>query len=367
MRILFTFAGLRGHLEPLVPIARAARAAGHTVAFAPDPWIAHAVLERGFDVVGPAPAPEPGPPGRRPLSAYDRENEERVLREVYVGRFGRDRARRLIGLCADWEPDVVVRDEADFGAAVAAERLGLPRATVLVLASAFVRPQAIGAALDELRAEHGLAPDPELAALERDLVLSPFPPSLRDPGTAVPIRLTPPGAAGGEAVYFTLGTVFNLESGDLFTRVLAGLRELDAEVIVTVGHGIDPGELGPQPPHVRVEQYVDQREVLPRCAAVVTHAGSGSVLGALAHGLPSVLLPIGADQPLNAERCAQLGAARVLDPLTVTPNEVRAAVSEVLERPGYRGAAERLRDELARLPGPEHAVELLSALASRRP
>ena len=180
------------------------------------------------------------------------------------------------------------------------------------------------------------------------------------------MRLAKPGAANGEAVYFTLGTVFNLESGDLFTRVVAGLRELGVEVIVTVGDGIDPAELGPQPSHVRVEVHVDQRLLLPRCAAVVSHAGSGSVLGALAHGLPSVLLPIGADQPANAHRCAQLGTARVLDPLTVTPDEVRAAVTEVLEQPGYRRAAERLRDELARLPGPEHAVALLSELLRRR-
>ena len=236
---------------------------------------------------------------------------------------------------------------------------------MLVLAARIPAPRGVGGALDELRAEHGLPPDPELAALSRDLVLSPFPPSLREPGAAVPVRLAAPGAASGGTVYFTLGTVFNLESGDLFTRVLAGLRELGVEVIVTVGDGVDPAELGPQPPHVRVEVHVDQRLVLPRCAAVVSHAGSGSVLGALAHGLPSVLLPIGADQPDNARRCAELGAARVLDPLTATPDEVRAAVTEVLEEPRYRRAAERLRDELARLPGPEHAVELLRELALR--
>jgi len=194
-------------------------------------------------------------------------------------------------------------------------------------------------------------------------VLSPFPPSLRrPPDDAVSLRLTEPRASDGDAVYFTLGTVFNLESGDLFTRVLAGLRELPAEVIVTTGDGVEPAELGPQPPHVRVERFVDQQLILPRCAAVVSHAGSGSVLGALAHGLPQVLLPIGADQPQNAARCAELGAARVLDPLTATPEQVRAAVTDVMEEPGYRRAAERLRDELARLPGPEHAVGLLERL-----
>ena len=96
------------------------------------------------------------------------------------------------------------------------------------------------------------------------------------------------------------------------------------------------------------------------------HGGSGSVLGALAHGLPLVLLPMGADQPQNAQRCAALGAGRVLDVIAATPDDVRDAVSAVLSEPSYRAAAERLRDELAALPGPEHAVALVERLATER-
>jgi UDP:flavonoid glycosyltransferase YjiC (YdhE family) len=86
------------------------------------------------------------------------------------------------------------------------------------------------------------------------------------------------------------------------------------------------------------------------------------VLGSLAHGLPSVLLPMGADQPWNAARCEQLGVALVLDALRATPAEVREAVSTVLDDPSYRAAAERVRDEIRALPGPEHAVRLLERL-----
>ena len=49
MRLLFTFAGGSGHLEPLVPIARAAEAAGHVVAFAGRPWMVPEVDALGFD------------------------------------------------------------------------------------------------------------------------------------------------------------------------------------------------------------------------------------------------------------------------------------------------------------------------------
>jgi MGT family glycosyltransferase len=164
-------------------------------------------------------------------------------------------------------------------------------------------------------------------------------------------------------VYFTLGTVFNHESGDLFHRALAGLRDLPINLLVTVGREIDPASLGAQPRHVRVERFVPQADVLPHVDLVVSHAGSGSVLGALAFGRPMVLAPMGADQPLNAERCAALGVGRVLDAVRATPADVRDAVGAVLEDPSCRAAASRLRDEIAALPAPEVAVGLLERLA----
>jgi UDP:flavonoid glycosyltransferase YjiC (YdhE family) len=274
------------------------------------------------------------------MRELDLEREQREFRG-FAGRLARERANEVQALCAEWRPDVVVCDETDFGAMLVAERLRLRYATVFTTAPGFIPP--------ELR-----------VALRAHLVLSPFPPSLRDPGPAVCFR-TAVGARcdGARTIYFTLGTVFNLESGDLFTRVLAGLRELDVEVVATVGRQIDPDEVGPQPDRIRVERYLPHSVVLPRCDAVVSHGGSGTVLGALAHGLPSVLLPMGADQPWNAARCEELGAAVVLDAMRATPADVRRAVSKVLEDPSYRAAAERVRDEIRALPGPEHAVRLL--------
>jgi UDP:flavonoid glycosyltransferase YjiC (YdhE family) len=384
VRILFTFAGGSGHFDPLVPIARAAMAAGHTVAFAGQPVMMPTVETAGFTGFATGGATF-GTAGRLPLLELDAEREDRALRDGFAGRTARDRATRILALCAAWRPDLIVCDEIDFGSVVVAERLGLPHATVLVIAAgSFVRTDLLARPLNELRAEHGLTPDPALAMLSRYLVLSPFPPSFRDPAFPLPttahlIRpLTPDPAAAGAvppwvadwrdtpAVYFTLGTVFNVESGDLFTRVLAGLRDLPITVVVTVGREIDPAEFGPQPANVRIEQFIPQASILPYCRAVVSHGGSGSVIGALAHGLPSVLIPMGADQPLNATRCAALGVARVLDAIRATPDTVREAVAAVLADPTYRRAAERLRDEIAAQPGPAQAVTLLERLATER-
>ncbi len=378
--ILFTFAGGRGHFEPLVTVARAAVRAGHTVAFSGEPALARTVEAAGFTMFPSG--PNTSSTERRPLLSVDREREDRALRNSYAGRIARGRAADLLGVCAEWRPDVIVCDEVDFGSMVAAERMGLPHATVNVMAAgSFVRAEVVGEPLAALRAEHGLPPDPELEMLSRYLVLSPFPLGFRDPAFPLPAtahsfrpcaqpleEAAPPwtiSRPGAPTVYFTLGTVFNLESGDLFGRVLAGLRDLPVNLVVTVGRQIDPAELGPQPDHVHLAQYIPQKQVLPHCDLVVSHGGSGSVGGALAHGVPMVLIPMGADQPHNGDRVEALGLGRVLDPVAATPENVRDAARAVLADASCRRAAERLRDELARLPGPDHVVRLLEELEER--
>jgi UDP:flavonoid glycosyltransferase YjiC (YdhE family) len=384
MRILFAFAGGSGHLDPLIPIARAARAAGHTVAFGGQPAMLPTVEAAGF--TGFATGGDTlGTQDRLPLLELDAEREDEALREGFARRTARDRARHVLALSAECRPDLIVCDEVDFGSVVAAEHYGVPYATVLVIAAgSFVRTELVAEPLNELRAELGLPPDPNLTMLRRYLVLAPVPPGYRDPGfplpaTAHPLRpvtLDPAAAAAvppwrtvrpdAPTVYFTLGTIFNTESGDLFTRVLGGLRDLPVNVVVTVGRHIDPAEFGPQPAHVHIERYIPQSLVLPHCDVVVSHGGSGSVIGALAHGLPMVLVPMGADQPHNAERCAQLGVGLALDAIRLTAETVRTAVSTVLADRTYRRAAERMRDDVAAMPGPAHAVTLLERLAAER-
>jgi MGT family glycosyltransferase len=387
VRFLFTFCGGSGHFLPTLPIARALVERGHEVGYGCQESMCGTVAESGFaafDTGGPTllAASE-----RRPLMPVDRQAEEDVVRTGFAGHTARDRTPRLLDLATTWRPEAIVRDEMDFGAAVAAEVLGIPHAAVIVIAAGgLVRPDVVGDSLTTLRAAHGLDDDPELAMLHRYLTLVPVPASYRDPRDPLPAtahHLRPAvvdthddswlwnggsdlsrSARVRPTVYVTLGTVFPQEAGDLFTRILAGVRDLAVDVVVTVGRAIDPAELGKQPAHVRVEQFLPQASVLPNCDVVVSHAGSGSVMGALAFGLPSVLVPMGADQPLNADRCVDLGVGRALDAVSSTPADIAHAVAAVLSDPSYREAAMRIRDEISALPGSEHAADLLEQLRS---
>jgi MGT family glycosyltransferase len=123
--------------------------------------------------------------------------------------------------------------------------------------------------------------------------------------------------------------------------------------------------LGPQPSNVQVHQYIPQELLLPHCAAVVTHGGAGSTLGALAFGLPLLIVPQGADQFYNAERVVGAGAAVQLMPDRLTADSAREAVRILLHDDTFRGAAHRIKKEFDAMPDPRQAVETLEQLTAR--
>lgn len=374
MRILFTFIGGSGHFRPLIPFARAAQAAGHTVAVAGAGGRHEEVTAAGFSTFFRTSEPKP-PSGTGPAERpepLDLAAEERVMREGFVGGGARRHAGAIREIALEWKPDVIVRDEIDFGSAIAAETLGIPCVNVIVLlAGGLARKEVVYEPIAALRADHGLAPDPDLNRLNGQLVVMPAPPSLRDPrqplpeGTfyCAPGDRAPRREYSGDRlplVYFTLGTLDTYR--DVFARMLAGLRDLPVRVLTTVGWQLDPASFGPQPEHVRIEQFVPQEEVLAEADLVISHGGSGTLIGSLAHGIPSVLLPMGADQPQNTWRCVELGTALELDPVTFTPEEAASTVGKVLGEDSYRLAAQRMQDETNALPGPAEALRLIEAL-----
>ncbi len=370
--MLFAFIGGFGHYQPLVAVARAAQRSGHTVAVAGSGNLQSVIIGDGFDAF-PTSEPRIGPPPPEPLVKVDPNQLDWELRENFARRGAQRHAAKLLELAREWQPDIVIRDEVDFGAAVAAERLAIPCVNVLVLAAGgFLRKSVIAEPLHELRGAYGLPDDPELAMLDGGLVLSPFPPSFRSPSVPLPAQAfsfrpgavtRPNRAARRQAVYVTLGTVFNVP--ELFARILEGLRALPVDVVATVGEHVDPASFGPRNDHVRIERYIPQDEVLPRCDLVISHGGSGSVMGALGHGIPVVVMPLGADQPYNARRVVELGVGLELETSTVTPEAIRTAVEVILDDDRYRRAAGDIRDEINALSSPEETVPLLERLASR--
>jgi MGT family glycosyltransferase len=160
-----------------------------------------------------------------------------------------------------------------------------------------------------------------------------------------------------------MGTVFN-KSADVFRTVLDGLREEAFNVIVTVGASGDPALLGPQPDHVHVERYVPQSELLPHCDVLVSHAGSGALLGALKAGLPILAIPQGADQFMNAGRIHEVGVGLRLMPAEFTSLAVREGVGRLIDDRRFADAARAEQAEIEAMPAPASVVPILEALAA---
>jgi MGT family glycosyltransferase len=166
-------------------------------------------------------------------------------------------------------------------------------------------------------------------------------------------------------VFATLGTAVNTRT-EILSAFIEALRDERVNLVVTVGRDGDPDHFGPQPPHVRIERYIPVSMLFPRCDLVVSHGGSNTMLAALAHGIPQVMVPITADQPDNAERCAAAGVARTVPLADATAASIREAALVVLADPSYRRAAERMRDGMLALPGTDQVVALLERLAREK-
>ena len=102
--------------------------------------------------------------------------------------------------------------------------------------------------------------------------------------------------------------------------------------------------------------------LLSHCDVFVTHAGFNSVKESLIAGVPMVAIPITADQPYCADRCAALGVAEVIAPDRRKPDVVRAATLRVLGNSSYRTNAIEFRRQMLALPGHDHMVELIEGL-----
>ncbi len=395
MRVLVSCLPGFGHFHPLVPAALALRAAGHEVAFATAERFCRNVVEpAGFRAFAAGLSPldvqdrlaEQHPQFAAGDTSDDEAAQARFGAAMFAGVAGPAKAEDLATVLGDWAPSLVVHDAVDFGAPPAAAAAGLPYAAHSVGA---LQPIEFWEPVWEWLRPHwprswwsqpGTGGWPSLFP---QLYLDTCPPSLQAPHiaeipVAQPLRPVPfdttgadrlPGWAGelgaAPTVYVTLGTVFNTTAG-LFETILAALADEPVTVVVTVGLDRDPAQLGPQPGNVHVERYLPQSLLLPHCDVVVAHGGSGTSLAALSHGLPSLLLPQGADQLGTARRVAGCGAATLLRDGEVTPDAVRAAVRDLLSQPGYREQARRLQREIRDMPGPERAVELLEEVAGVR-
>jgi MGT family glycosyltransferase len=310
------------------------------------------------------------------------EEEEGVLLPLL---FGQTVGEAVLEYIARDALDVLVVDCTLTSGLAAAERSQLPSAALVhVLYEQFVCGtlgrmwEAALPTINEMRTRFGLPPARSPMALmdtvncvlvacpqEFDVAMPDLPANVRYVGA---IRDDPPaverespwGSGDGQPrVLVAFSTTWQHQE-EALRRTAAALATLPVQAVLTVGPAVDPGAIA-SAPNVAIHRYLPHSALLPDCALVVTHAGMGTVMAALAHGVPLLCLPMGRDQYDNAARVAACGAGIVL-PADAGVEEIRHAIQEMLAGPNYQAAARRMAAVMARQDGRETAIKELEAL-----
>jgi len=148
----------------------------------------------------------------------------------------------------------------------------------------------------------------------------------------------------------------------LAETALAACADRPVRVLLTLGPDHDPGELSGIPSNARVERTVPHSSVLERAVLLISHAGHGSVMKALWHGRPMVLVPWGRDQPGVAARAKALGVAEVVPREEAAGGTLAAAVDRVLGSEEMRIMAATQAARLRATDPPAVAAALLGSL-----
>lgn len=372
-RFLFVVPPLAGHANPAVAVAARLRDGGHEVAWVGSETYFRPLVGEGTTVF---------PTGLRPYRGQ-RDRGARALKSLWEGfvvPFARAILPAVEKAVTSYQPEVLVADQHALAGAAVAHRYGLRWATLCPQAMELTRPLRGRPKVEAwIRSQlAAIAPDAGI-----DLRFSPhlvvafttraltgrewFPDHFALVGPAIGDRPAAPGFPwpaldpDRRLVLVTMGTLAQDLAADFYGRMVPALHPLADRLQAVL---VAPESAVPDPPgHLLVVGRVPLLELLPRLAAVVCHAGFNTTGEALAHGVPLVLAPIKHDQPVVADQVAAAGAGIRVRFGRATAEQLRTAVTTLLDDPSYRVAAGRVRDSFTAAGGAAAAADHLARLA----
>ncbi|WP_030373428.1 nucleotide disphospho-sugar-binding domain-containing protein [Streptomyces rimosus] len=408
MRVLFASVDWTGHLYPMVPLARALQEGGHEVRVLCSPRVAEAAAQAGLTPLPLLPSagvgqarmsnyllaregrarvsglPHVHPFTGRPMASLDEFDWEAFAKgaEALNSRWYARRRRTLEKLAADWRPDLVVHDLADLDGRVVADVAGVPAVAHLwgLVADAEddVRRDYRPERLDGDFSRFGLRGTG--AGIRH--IIDPTPGSLAPPtrATRLAARYVPYNGPGdmpdciGEdrgrpqicVVWGTSVTQIYGPGSFLVPRVVNAIRDLTGVEVVLAVTADDAERVGALPPHIRLLPHTPLHRLLEHCRAVVHNGAAGSVMTALAAGVPQLTLAVSDEQYGNGARITEAGAGLVLDGPRCEPNALRTAVEQLLTHTGLAHRAAELAAENRARPEPAALVPRLEEIAAAR-
>ncbi|HTT79993.1 MAG TPA: nucleotide disphospho-sugar-binding domain-containing protein [Stellaceae bacterium] len=376
-RILFLAFSGGGNLPPSLGIARELTARGHKVVFAGDPEMMPRLKPTPFRAIELTQAyaqldkyPE-GPFGRWfcQLTSFAVEEQVRAIVEAE-------------------NPDFILIDFMFLAALNQALSSGRPSAVMAHMAffrvtDAFrgltqmcsaIREQAGFAALpsfDELVFSRDRVIVTSLGAIDQAPSVVPLTrkvchvgPALETEAHARPLNLPWDPTDTVPLVLVSFSTDPIQATPDLIQRSLEALGRLDVHVVATVGAGVDIGKLS-IPRNALAVEAADHEPLMAKAALVVTHGGHGTVMRALKHGVPMLVMPgIAPDQSPNAKTVEALGAGRVLAQ-DADSEAIGSLAHELLATSHYRAHAQQLARLFSGVDGAIGAADEIERLLVR--
>jgi len=398
VRVLFTPLGELGHVNPLVGICQRLVRDGHRVGVHCRRNFAAQLARAGVDAEWFGEVTEGGEMTPQRLAA--RMRDPRWLKHWYGHALATTEPEisAIEATVRAFRPDVMAVDPLNAAAAIVAERVRLPWAALSTNFAA-ARPAdwncpflEVGGraveSLHDLAATRGVAlrlagtdaVSPWFNTLFTTEVFAPRPAANDYSHYVGPARVE--GARGDEPpfpwerlddrplIYVASGAGQSLAFDAEQLRHIARGVDPDAVTMVIAAQSLvdDAAFRAAVPPRIIVTGYAPQRRLLERAAAAVIHGGVNSVNECLDVGCPMLVLPLGKEQPLQAELARRAGVGVALDPIAMTDDDCRAALRRLLEHDAHRNAARAIRDSYRATDSTSLVCAGLEALAAgRRP
>jgi UDP:flavonoid glycosyltransferase YjiC (YdhE family) len=366
-----------GNLPPLLAAASLLDRRGHEVTVLGSGETREAAGRLGLGATGYRRSPDPD------IRVDFEAQADRLMATMAGAEIALDAREAL----AELRPDLAVVDCMLPAAIAAARAVGTSTASLVHFLYGLARTQMLRAGgawttdLRSLAATHrmlGLAPASDgLSAWEAPELLLVTAPRWLDVDCDAPanvlhagplgVRVRPPrpvDSGGRQQVLLTFSTTVMAGQVALIERVCDAVVGLDLDAVLTLGRAVDRDAIR-VPAGVDVMAHADHDRLMPGCAAVISHGGLGTVLRALAHGVPQLLLPLGRDQAFNAGRVEQLEAGIELA-ADAPPARIRVALRQLLTDPRFRAAAASAAGRIAADEPGRTAGEALER-AARRP
>jgi len=405
-----------GNVPPILGLAKRMIARGHKAIVISDPCNEQEARAAGCDFFPYTTAPH----------RHDKSAESTILKDYEAGNTIKgfqlfldqiacgpaiQYAQDVLHILNSHKIDVVVVNEALYGGCFAAEVRQLPCVMVIPGTSSFPAPAMpppgmfpqhglLGKLLDNMssfifkkliahglpsfnkaRKELGLAPLSDIIAYTYSLpsrlliMTSPdfefaadFPANVRITG---PILDDPFVSETGEnflsttsekkLILVSLSTTLQNQAG-ILQNVVDAAGQLPYQVLITLGPAME-ASLKNIPPNVMIRSFIPHSYVLPKCAAVVTHAGHGTVIRSLAFGVPLVCMPMGRDQTANAARVVYRRVGLRLNKKAAA-KKIAGTIHKVVENPEYRKNAQKLLIKIQQQSQWQKACEELEAVAN---